>query len=416
MELFFIFCNLATRTIKKILMNKEQINDEADLLAKKERLEKLQKKYSFRTNSERLEPFYKMFIGLSFGLQILSAIFAAGGVLLLSAVFSKSFGVVIIATIALLLLLEAFKRISYDEYNRQRNSKEQISKTILIFCAVGASLSVCSSYLGAPHAIKFFSAEPDLIDIELIKENNSQKLAQNSAYWGKLGAEAERQAKLINENNNRRGVTRSRAVKAEQAQFNLIKNYKDSLVKYAAIIQAGERSEIQAAKNKNKELKSINKDWIVTFGNYSAFASLGFEVVLFLTLFWCSNFEKRELKEAKTLIKEPTKKAKRSIKDVIKEKVKNVSNDTPEASLVTNNIQIKQGKEESKGEPREGDIVPPVGKQKVPRIWVSLDDGERLELCRKSEINNHIRGNDPERAKHFEKYLIKLNNWNNEKQ
>ena len=346
-------------------MNKEQINDEADLLAKKERLEKLEKKYKFRTEAERLKPFFKIFVGLSFLLQILSALFAAGGVLLLSGKFAHSFGLIVVITIILLLIVESFKRLSYNEFNRQRNSTEKMSNTTILFCIAAASLSVSSSYINAPYTISFFSAPPELVDTSQINNNFKQQLAANIGYWAKLNNESKKAAKELKEDQtSSSGTTYWHALGTLTEMKAQQNGYKDSLVKYASVIQAANRLDINEAKTENKKRVKSSLSWVASFGSYSALASLGFEVTLFLLLLWCSNFEKREIKEAQTLTKGTVKSPLKTIKDKVKKVVKDTLETTPEASLVTNSMQFNQSKEESKEETKE----PKEGEYKSQRV------------------------------------------------
>jgi hypothetical protein len=409
-------------------MKKEQINDGADLLEREARVQKLAQKYAYRTESERLMPFFRLFSGLTLPIQALSALFASGGVLLLLSIFNNNFGLIFIIAVGALILLEFLKRLSYNEYNRQRNSTENISKSILIFCLTFAGLSVGSSYVGAPYAVEFFAAPPVLVDTSEINNNFDARVLASASYWSGLSASAKLRADDIHKKNNWLGVTVKGAREAEQNERKLITAFSDSLTRAASIIRTDQRSTVAAAIAENKERSGTNAGWVASLGWWLAGTSLLLELSLFLILFWCSDYEKRELSEGEFLINNSLKKhvtelkdKVNAVKDKIKDELKTVVTTGGSGSLTSNSMQIKQRKDKDKNEvkeelkegPTDGQIDGPTGRQRSARIWVTIDGA--LQLCRPGDLRNHIRGNEKTenktRAAELKTYLTKLENF-----
>jgi hypothetical protein len=335
-------------------MDKEQINNNADESARAERARKLSKKYAYRTDAEELAPFYTFFGLLTIPLQIFSALFAAGGVFLFSNYFNDSFGLVVLATVGILVALEIGKRLSYTAFNKQRNSKKQsVSKTIVILCLLFACVSISSSYICAPYTVECLASAPALIDTAKINNDFEKRLAVNSQYWTKFSNESENVANEIHSKNNWHGVTSRTARPEVLAAIGRAGSYKDSLIKYSAVIAADQRTAIARAQIENEVTKQTNNNWVSSFGEWFAVASLFFELSLFLIFFWRSNYETRELKEIEYLIQDEPQTHVRTIKDQIKDKLKNVVKTDVPASLVTNKIGFHKDENETKDEQRQ---------------------------------------------------------------
>jgi hypothetical protein len=262
------------------------------------------------------------------------------------------------------------------------------------------------------------ASAPALIDTAKINNDFEKRLAVNSQYWTKFSNESENVANEIHSKNNWHGVTSRTARPEVLAAIGRAGSYKDSLIKYSAVIAADQRTEIARAQIENEVTKQTNNNWVSSFGEWFAVASLFFELSLFLIFFWRSNYETRELKEIEYLIQDEPQTHVRTIKDQIKDKLKNVVKTDVPASLVTNKIGFHKDENETKDEnkdkpkePADGVVIPKTGRQRTNRIWVSLDGGTRLKLCTPSMLRTYINGNDPDRAEEFKKYLFNLENW-----
>lgn len=392
-------------------MEKEQINNAADNLKKELRAKKLQKKYSFKTNAERMKPFADLFIFSSWFFQLLSGLLAAGGVLLLTTKFSNNFAFICAGTILFLFLLESFKRLSYLEFNRQRNSGENVGKTILLFCLIAAFFSVSSSYLGASHTVSFFAASPSLIDTDLIKKSYNSKIEKNKKSWNVLREKSLKKAQKIHEKNNWMGVTVRAARTNEQTEINRAGSYMDSLLKFESLINLNKNENVKKANLENEKIIINHEIWAATFGDYLAIISIFFELSLFIILFWCSDFEKRELEELNLSNLNTKDKDKNLFKvtnqDKEKENSKNVFLETSGAILAKRKVGFIQDKETIKEDIKDGNIFIPKPPAKKPRICVQLLDG-RLKNYTSGSLTNLINSSDLERAKQLKPYLIKL--------
>lgn len=393
-------------------MDKKRINRDADAIERQQRLEILRARYSYRTTSERLAPFRRLFTYLSYILQILSASLAAGGVLLLSKYFANSVFFVVGFTVVLLLALEAFKRRAYSEFNRQRVSGERVLFTIVLFCALSAGASVLSSKLGAPHLVEFLAVSPPPADIHKIKDDHAAEVASVTAYWRKMQAEADAHlADIKTAASRKNGSIRSHAVAAFGAASNRAGRYQDSLAKYTAAVYVRQADAINKAEAEALQAEAVFVAWRSSFGFWVAWLSIGFEALFFALLYWLADFDARELNEIKAEFKDAPKenikykalKTKDATKDGIKDAIKDAAFNNQDAAQIGFNRQ-------NKDDIKDGVIIPPVPPKKAPRVQIVIDGG-KVKQYTLGGLKNLINASTPERAAELAPYLKKLKNY-----
>lgn len=387
-------------------MDKRQINANADALFNSDRVQKIAKKYQYRTTAERLAPFRSLFVFFSYLLQVLSALLAAGGVLVLSQMFAASFVIVGGITVILLLLLEAAKRLSYDTLNTQRIAGEKINKAVLLFCVLFAGCSVLSSKLGAPYTVEFFAVAPSIADTSAIKAEAQIKATASAAYWQQLSNQAKAEADRIHAANNWRGVTSRNARPAQLAAVQRAAAYKDSLIKSAQIIQADLRQNIKKAEATHAEQLATFRAWRSSFAFWVAWLSVAFELSFFASLWFLANYDGRlllEFKASKEPIKDKVKDKVKRVKDTVKDTVKEAVFNSQDAAPIGFNKQDKV-------QVKDGVIIPPVPPKKAPRVQIVIDGG-KVKQYTLGGLRNLIKASKPERAAELSQYIKKLKNY-----
>ena len=396
-------------------MDKRQINNAADALFNSERVQKIAQKYQFRTTAERLAPFRSLFVFSSYLLQVLSALLAAGGVLMLSRTFATSFAIVGGVSVLLLVLLEAAKRLSYDTLNTQRISGEPINKTVVFFCLIFAGCSVVSSKLGAPHTVEFFAVAPAKIDTAAINARFDLNEAAAVAYWQGKAEASLAEAEQIKSDANRRGVLRSLAVapytKAKAAAISA----QDSLLKYSAIINADRRAAINQATLADVAAFNVFASWRGSFAVWLAWLSVAFEISFFCVLWFLANYDGRLLLEYKAAtaapVKDDIKTRLNTIKDEVKDAIKDTFKDEVKEPVFNSKDGAKIGfNRQDKDEVKDGVIIQPVPPQKLPRVQIEIDGG-KVKRYTAGGLKNLIRASKPERAAELIEYLKKLQNY-----
>jgi len=380
----------------------EEINKNLEYKINEERIKRLELKHTPKTKIQRIRGFFLLLVGIGFVCQFISALLASSGVMYYLSTKLNDNGLIISLTaIGLLLGLEAAKRFTLESYHHQRLDDKHINKITYCFIFGLGVVSVFSTYIGTPHAVEFFSASPELVDIELLTLEQNEAIKKDTAYWNSKKVEALASALHIHTSNSWKGRT-SRDARPMVLEYKNTSNAaQDSLNKSLVLGQSVLSKTIETAKTENKATLTNRLVWCKSFGSALAIVSILLELLFFISMFWCEGFKRLEVAEAKEVLKLQSK-------GVESPKVKEASRDKDTVKELNTNTLTPIGFNQplTALNAKEGQIVKGQG-AKADRVAVMKKDGT-LKLYTKGALDNLIKVSSTERGKELETLKNKL--------
>lgn len=281
----------------------QQVNDLTALEIDKERIEQLQRKQQPKTKVQRMKGFFIVLFVTGVLCQFLSALLASSGVLHYVSTKLNSNGLIISMTsICILLLIEVSKRFTLESFHAQRLDDKEINRVTYGFILLWMSLSVGSTYYGTPYAVEYFAAAPTLVNTDSIKDSYNNKLAHEIEVLENEIKTHEATALDIKTRSSWKGRISREARPAYLAAIEAKKQSETNLSAVAILNSKDKFKAIQDANSKNEEIQNTHFRWCMSFGSSLAVVSIFLELLFFICMFWCENYKRLEVKEAKAIL------------------------------------------------------------------------------------------------------------------
>ena len=199
--------------------------------------------------------------------------------------------------VSLSVLIEYNKNKAYQNAFRSKLQFNNFGKASLVFILLTSSISISLSYFGAPKFVEFATPAPELEDINEYKKLASIEADSITNFYETHIEKTNKRIESIHEKNSWKGKTTKAVRPLVIALEKGNKQHSDSLHKALSMIDV--RVQVQTAKIEANNLKTLQKHkaFLKVFGVYAALVTLGIEVLILLSVFWCIYYRFRSFKE-----------------------------------------------------------------------------------------------------------------------
>jgi hypothetical protein len=233
---------------------------------------------------------------------VLYVILASSGVFHYLSIKLNSNGFILsITSICILLFIEGSKRFTLESYHAQRIDDNKIHKITYAFIMLWGCLSIGSTYYGTPYAIEYFAASPKLVSIDSIKNDINHQLKKHKSI---LEAEIDKHsntAKDIKDRSSWKGKISRSARPAYLAAVTAKKDSEVQLSKLSILANEQKALKVDAAIKENQQIVKKHSSWCYSFGSTLAVISVFLELLFFGAFWWCENYKRLEVLEARTI-------------------------------------------------------------------------------------------------------------------
>ena len=384
-----------------------EINDLTQYEVDTRRIQRLERKQKPKTKAQRLKGFFIVLVAVGFICQFLSAVLASSGVYHYLSMKLNSNGFILsITSICILLFIEGSKRFTLESYHAQRIDDNKIHRITYAFIMLWGCLSIGSTYWGTPYSIEHFAASPQLVSIDSIKNDFNQQLAKDKSI---LLAEIEKHTNTAADIKNRSSWKGRISRSARPAYLAAVTAKKDSEVRLSELSILNNQRKTLAVESAIKENKQILKQhsaWCYSFGSTLALISVFLELLFFGAFWWCENYKRLEVLEAKSILK---LKDSKETKDTEQRKP---LKDKGKPSLRSKDI-VKQAVSEIGFNRKDKGFTPSVGfvqtfeGAKKARIFIPMADGT-IKDYNMGGLNNLYKQSSADRKEVIKPFLEEL--------
>jgi len=390
------------------------INNAVLLEFNEKRIEKLKAKQQPKTKIDRQRSFYYLLLVVAILCELVDCILTFSGIIHFSANRLSDNGFWLFGLIGLcVVVLSVFKHKTMDIFHAQRLDDGHVPKSTYAFMFVFFLVSAAATYNVTPAALEYLTKTPPLSSVDSVSLRFDSLLAADMVVIAKEIETHGTTAKAIHKASNWKGKL---DLNSQTKYENALTNKNEATAKKTAVVLA-RNAEKEAAINlvtaKNEATIQEHKDWCVSFGFWLSIAFVLVELMLYPARWFCENYERLEVIEAKAKenakgqsvkgsdIHTPTNTPPLPSKNAKgkREKVFSSPNLAP-------TMQFKQGEPlTNSNEPKEGDILPPVGRG-VHRALIEVNG--KLDARTKGQLRTlkAAQGNDTSERSIFIQKLI----------
>jgi uncharacterized membrane protein YiaA len=392
------------------------INNDVILEINEKRIDKLQRKQVPKTAIERQKGFYWFLFVTAIVCEAIDCVFTMAGFIQFAQDKLNDNGYILALIIGgLVLVLSYSKHRTNETFHSQRLDDEHVTKITYVFLLAFYLIGGAATYNVVPAALKYFTKPSELFSIAEIESRFDTLIAQDLAIIEKEIALADTSAASFY--NARSYKDKLRSDESEDYALAL-KAKTDAQAKATAIVLVRNNERIKAVKEiekKNDALIKEHLDWCTNSGFWLALFFFMIELLHFPAKWFCENFERQEVLEAKKKKQRILDKEAKEI-ELIKSTYDSKVKDTPKVEETPKDKEGHKAKDIEKQEvrpitlgkqePKEGDIEKGEGKK---RDRVLVEVAGNLRPMTFGQINTLIAGQSTsERIQHLENLKNKL--------
>lgn len=280
------------------------LDDMSNLTINEKEQDKLNDKLKNRTQVDIDEPYYKASVGAAASLQVLSIILGFGFCLHTSIKFPQFSYYIFGACAGVLCLLELWKRQCINKINEVRiiNMRKKVklsAKPYRVTLGFLWAASICTSVVGGPEIIHYYSSTGPLIELDSIGAKFEREISQISEQFSTSSSNAFSFAQKLHDESSWLGKT-SKEVRDEKAKLVVLGQQADSS-KISVILDFKKdknKAIAEATKTNDVQIKE-HKDWCNNTGAIAILIAIILDLFVWFFIKWNYNHEARKRDENK---------------------------------------------------------------------------------------------------------------------
>jgi hypothetical protein len=357
------------------------INQAVLLEYNQKRIDKLERKQQPKTQIDRQRSFYYLLLVVAVVCELVDCILTFSGIIHFSSERLSDKGFILFGVIGFaVVLLSVFKHKTMDIFHAQRLDDEFVPKSTYAFMLAFFVISAAATYNVTPAALEYLTKTPALASVDSVSLRFDSLLAADMVVIAKEIETHSATAKAIHKASNWKGKL---DFNSQTKYENALGNKNEATARKTAIVldrYAEKETAINLVQSKNDSIIQKHKDWCVNFGFWLSIAFVLVEFILYPAKWFCENYERLEVIEAKAKeaakgqsvkgsdIHTPTNTPPLPSKNAKGKRLNVFSSPNLAPSM-----QFKQGEPTTNSlQPKEGDILPPNGKW-VARAWIVVN-------------------------------------------
>jgi len=398
-----------------------QINEETRFQVDKEKHEAQKRKFTPKTEVQRLKSVFYILTAVYLIAQTISALLASTGFIHYAQTKFNDNGVILIFFVVCFCagLEWCFNKLNKLIAAQKYDDKTPVSRILNVLLLSFGLIYATSTFFGTPYAVEFFAAAPNYNDIEEITAMHNELIKKDTSYYNQQRKMAQSSADSYKLSHGKRDCEecpwrlRTSALKGHNVMLGKVDSVTMEANTSFSILKAEKKKHLLNAKEENEVLHADNKAWCDSFGFGLSFVSLICIIIFYFSFSWCAKYQRLELTHNDSILnqleeakeKEKTKERFEIEKlKALSSKVKDKDKEEEQPKVVANQASTPMGFVTATI--KEGDIVKGEGR-KSDRIYVMVKGD--LRAMTKGEVNTLKKGQStPERITHLQQLMNKL--------
>ena len=391
------------------------INNDVLLKINEKRINRLERKQQPKTLVERQRPFYLLLLATAVICEIVDCTLTFSGIIHFATTYLNDNGFLISAIIgSCVIILSLFKHKTMDVYHAQRLDDEHIPNSTYLFIFIFFVVSAGATYNVTPAALQYLTKSSALHSLDSVSVKFDSLLASDLVVISKEIATADTAASNFYTSRVYKGKLRSNDSDSYSSALASVTAAQGKITAVTLARNNEKELALSTVQKKNDAIIQAHKDWCIEFGFWLAVGLFLVEMLYFPAKWFCENYERAEVTEAKEKkariekqaqaqtdllaqgqrLQKEAKEIEERAKVEVKEKVKDTINKEPTTITFGNHA------------PKEGDIEKGEGRK---RDRVMVEVAGELRAYTLGQINTLIAGQTTtQRITHLENLKNKL--------